>query len=296
MKNQSMQPQVLVVGTIGIDTIITPFGRADEILGGSATYFALACRLTARPAIVAVAGTDLPQSHKKVFTRAHIDTQALEIAEGKTFAWAGEYHADLNTRTTLKTELNLLETFSPKIPESLRNTPYIFLANLQPDTQLSVLKQMNKPQLVGLDTMNFWIERTKPALLKVLKRTDIFVINDEEARLLAKTANILKCAQVIQKTQKPGSALIVKRGEFGLLCFYKKHILSLPGYPLETVIDPTGAGDSFAGALMGELARKKILSLETLKTACAVGSTTASFTVERFGTKALEKLTLQKVG
>lgn len=296
MKESKNKPQVLITGTIGIDTIISPFGRADNILGGSGTYFSLACRLFTEPAIIAVAGTDLPDKDRQIFRKFKINTDGLQIQEGKTFSWTGEYHLDLNTRTSLKTELNLLETFSPVIPEHLRSTPYVFLGNLHPALQLQVLKQMKSPKLVGLDTMNFWIERDLPTLTKVIKQINIFVINDEEARLLSGVSNILKSAKIIQKmmTQK-NAALIIKRGEYGLLCFYKNQILSLPGYPLEDVVDPTGAGDSFAGALMGSLSQSKTLSIETLKKACIAASTTASFTVESFGSNSLQKLNSPKL-
>src|SRR3989344_1660336 len=319
-----MTNQILVVGSVAFDSITTPFGKADNTLGGSATYFSLASSLFAPTSIVGVVGNDFRDFD--IYRKHRIDISGMEKQKGETFYWAGRYHYDLNTRDTLKLKLGVFKNFQPKLSELHKQSKFVFLANIQPHLQLQVLKQIKRPKLVGLDTATEWINQTKPALLKVLKLVDVVVINDGEARELSKENNLIKASRVILKMMggQKNDILIIKQGEHGLLLFHhslslRVHpkqsnkprrlprpsdafrarndtgIFNLPGYPLENVIDPTGAGDSFAGGLMGYLAKTNDLSPANLKKACAEASTVASFSVENFGTKRLQSIRLSDV-
>src|SRR3989344_4770643 len=290
-----MTNQILVVGSVAFDSITTPFGKADNTLGGSATYFSLASSLFAPTSIVGVVGNDFRDFD--IYRKHRIDISGMEKQKGETFYWAGRYHYDLNTRDTLKLKLGVFKNFQPKLSELHKQSKFVFLANIQPHLQLQVLKQIKRPKLVGLDTATEWINQTKPALLRVLKLVDVVVINDGEARELSKENNLIKASKKILKMMggQKSDTLIIKQGEHGLLLFHQSSIFNLPGYPLENVIDPTGAGDSFAGALMGYLARTGDLSPANLKKACAVASTVASFCVENFGTKRLQSIRLSDV-
>ena len=285
---------ILVVGTVALDSVETPFGKKDNILGGSATHFAMAASLLAKVHLVAVVGDDFPSDHLAFLKKRGIDTEGIEIAKGgKTFRWQGRYGFDLNVAQTLKTELNVLETFSPKIPEFYRNLPFIFLGNIHPELQGQVLDQIHRPKVVALDTMNFWIEGARTSLKKTLARVDIIIVNDAEARQLAEEPNLVKAARKISSWGP--ETLVIKRGEYGALLYHRNSFFSAPGFPLEEVFDPTGAGDSFAGGFMGYLSRVGEVSATTLKKAVIVGSTMASFNVEEFSCDRLKRLTMAEV-
>lgn len=285
----------MVVGSVAYDSIKTPFGKIDKALGGSATYFSLASSLFAPTQVVAVVGNDFKDLD--VFKKRKIDISGIKKAKGKTFHWSGKYHFDLNTRDTLKTELGVFAGFKPKLDEHHKKSEYVFLGNIQPKLQLEVLKQINNPKLVGLDTMNLWIQTARRDLLAVMKNIDLLVINDGEARQLSKEHNLLKAARKILKLMgnQKSDVLVIKQGEHGLLMFHRGYIFNLPGYPLEDVIDPTGAGDSFAGGLIGYLAKTDDVSLTNLKKAAVAGSVVASFCVEKMGTKRLQNLTVGEI-
>ncbi len=284
---------ILVVGSIGFDTIRTPFGQADEIVGGSATYFALAASQFTGVNLVAVVGEDFSENHLAVFADRPINLQGLQRAPGRTFRWGGEYSYNLNDRETLFTELNVFETFEPVLPPSYRQADVVFLANIHPRLQLDVLEQVESKRLVALDTMNLWIETTPEDLRAVLKRVDILSVNDGEARQLADEYNLPRAAAKI-RAMGP-RMLIVKRGEYGVLLFNEHRVFAAPGYPLESVFDPTGAGDSFAGGFIGYLAQRNGIDDEALRQAIIFGSTLGSFCVEDFGTRRLETLTHNEI-
>ncbi len=294
----------MVVGSVAFDNIQTPFGKISKTLGGSASYFSLAASFFTKPYVVAVVGNDFTYKYKEILKKKKIDLSGLETTKGQSFHWGGKYSFDLNNRDTLFTHLNVFEHFKPKLLEHHKTASYVFLGNIHPELQLDVLSQIKKPKLVGLDTMNFWIEKAPQELAKVLKLTDIFVINDSEARELSGEHNLMKAARKIIKMMPKGRGvpsategtplppvLIIKRGEYGLLMFGKNQIFHLPGFPLEDVIDPTGAGDSFAGGLFGYLSKTEDSSWENLKRACVAGSVLASFGVEKLGTQRLQEIT-----
>ncbi len=284
---------IVVVGSVAFDTVQTPFGRAEAIVGGSATYFSLAASQFTEVNVVAVVGEDFGERELAVFAGKQIDLGGLERAPGKTFRWGGEYSYDLNSRETLFTELNVFETFQPKLPPSYRQTDILFLGNIHPSIQLQVLEQVESRRLVAIDTMNLWIETTPAELRAVLKRVDIVLINDSEARELAGEFNLMKAARAIQAMGP--RLLVIKRGENGVLLFNEEHVFVAPAYPLETVFDPTGAGDTFAGGFLGYLAQGQALDDEGLRRAIVFGSALGSFCVEDFGTRRLEKLTKDEV-
>ena len=280
---------LLVVGTVAIDSVETPFGRKDAVFGGSASYFSYAASFFAPVELVAVVGEDFPKDYRRILEERRIGLDHLEIARGKTFHWKGKYGSDLNTALTLDTQLNVLLGFKPKL-KSDREPQYLFLANIDPDLQLEVLNQVKRPKcrLVACDTMNYWIGGKRTKLGQVLKRVDMVVINDGEARLLAGEPNLIKAARKIQ-TMGPGT-VIIKKGEHGALLFHDGQFFILPAYPLEDVFDPTGAGDSFAGGVMGYLAKTGDLGFDNLKKAVVHGAMIASFTVEDFGLERLRTL------
>jgi len=281
---------LLVVGSLGLDTVITPFDKIDEALGGSASYISLAASYFGGPIeFVGVVGSDFPKEYIKIIEDHNVDTEGLQIIEGgKTFRWTGKYHYDLNMRDTLSTELNVFEKFDPAIPENFRKSKYVCLGNIDPVLQSRVLDQMEDAQFVVCDTMNFWIEGKKDDLLKLLKRVDVLIINDSEARLLAHEPNLIRAARMIRELGP--KILIIKKGEHGALLFVEDIVFSAPAYPMETIFDPTGAGDSFAGGFIGYLYKTRDLSPDSLKRAVIYGSTMASFCVEKFSTKGLEEL------
>jgi len=281
---------ILVTGTVAFDSIKTPMAEADEILGGSATFFAMAARLFTPVQLVAIVGKDFPAHHLKMFEENGIDLKGLVHAKGETFRWKGEYEDNMNVRHTLETHLNVLEQFEAKLPHAYRSAPYVFLANINPDLQLRVLEQLDHPKLICCDTMNLWIIHQRPDLEKVLKRIDIFIISEEEAQMLTKEHNIVRAAREILKMGK--FSLIIKRGGYGAILFTQNNqIFAIPAYPLENVVDPTGAGDSFAGGFMGYLASRDSLDLETIQRAMIYGNIVASFSVEGFSVERLTSLT-----
>lgn len=287
--------KLLSIGSIAFDSIITPFGKVKKTLGGSANYISLASSIFTPTAIVGVVGNDF---HKfEVYKKHKVDISGVEKRKGKTFHWSGKYHFDMNTRDTLKTELGVFAGFRPKLDDNHRKMQYVFLGSIQPKLQLEVLRQIKEPKLVGLDTFELWIKNARKDLLKVMREIDVLVINDSEARQISKEHNLLKGAKKILKLMggQRTDALIIKQGEHGLLMFNQGKLFNLPGYPLEDVVDPTGAGDSFAGGFMGYLAKTDDLSHKNLKKACVLGTVIASYCVEKFGTKALETITDKNV-
>jgi sugar/nucleoside kinase (ribokinase family) len=284
---------ILAVGSIAFDTIKTPFGEVSDIVGGSLTYFALAASFFTDVNLVAVVGEDFGEQHLKLFQGRRIDLGGLARANGKTFRWGGEYSSNLNSRETLFTELNVFEGFQPDLPESYRQADLVFLGNMHPLLQQSVLDQVEQRRLVGMDSMNLWIETTPKELRSVLGRVDIVKIDDSEARDLAGLYNLRKAAAAIQGLGP--RMLIATRGSHGAMLFTDDDLFSAPAYPLEDERDPTGAGDSFAGGFFGYLAQSAKLDASTLRRAMIFGSVLGSFCVEDFGTARLERLTMHEI-
>ncbi len=288
--------KLLAVGTVAFDAIETPFGKTDKILGGSGTFVGLAAsQFGVNTGVVSVVGGDFPQSYLDMMEGKGIDTTGIEIVkDGKTFFWSGKYHNDMNSRDTLVTELNVLETFNPVVPESFKDAPVVMLGNLHPLTQASVLDQMNeRPKLVVLDTMNFWMDIALNDLHEVLKRIDVITINDEEARQLSGEYSLVNAAKKIHEMGP--KYVVIKKGEHGALLFNDGNMFYAPALPLAEVYDPTGAGDTFAGGFCGYLAKTEDYSFENMKNAIIYGSNLASFCVEKFGTQRMEALTKPEV-
>lgn len=284
--------KLLVVGSVAFDAIETPFGKTDKILGGAATYISIASSiLGVESGIVSVVGGDFPQGDLDMLSGRGVNIEGIEIVkEGKTFFWSGKYHNDLNSRDTLVTEVNVLENFDPKIPESMQDAEILLLGNLHPGVQLSVLEKMkNRPKLVILDTMNFWMDSALDILMQMIAKTDVITINDEEARQLSGEYSLVKAAKKIHEMGP--KYVIIKKGEHGALLFHDGKIFAIPALPLEEVFDPTGAGDTFAGGFASYLAKKGSFTFDNMKAALIVGSAMASFTVEKFGTQRLEEVT-----
>src|SRR5438105_8650911 len=284
-----MSGSILVVGSVAFDSVKTPFGEVDEILGGSATYFSVASSYFAPVRVVAVVGSDFGDQHIETFQKHKIDIEGLKRTEGRTFRWKGEYGYDLNEARTLDTQLNVFETFKPVIPEAYRSSEYVFLGNIDPELQLSVLQQIRRPRIVACDSMNFWIKGKPEAVKRTIEHVDILVINDAETRMLADEPNLVRAAGKIMDMGP--KTLIVKRGEYGALMFSGKSIFGAPAFPLEEVFDPTGAGDSFAGGFMGALAHAGETSERVFRRCIVYGSVMASFNVEQFSLNRLMNLT-----
>jgi sugar/nucleoside kinase (ribokinase family) len=284
---------VLVVGTVAFDSIETPFGSAERILGGSASYFALGASFFAGVRVVGVVGKDFPQDYLDLFSERDIDIAGIKHESGDTFHWRGRYHEDINQRDTIELHLNVLAGFEPQLPDHYRDAEYVFLGNIDPCMQMEVLNQIRRLKLVACDTMDHWIRESQPELMKVLKRIEMLVINDSEARLLSGYDNIVKAARAILRMGP--KMVLIKRGEYGVLQFSDSSVFATPAYPLEEVFDPTGAGDSFAGGLMGHLARTGDRSDGGLRRAIVYGSVVASFTVEDFGVKRLTAVKLPQI-
>jgi sugar/nucleoside kinase (ribokinase family) len=279
---------LLVVGTVAFDAIETPFGKTDKIVGGAASYIALASSyFTQDISLVSVVGDDFPQDFMNTLKSHGVDLAGLQIKQGeKSFFWSGRYHNDMNSRDTLDTQLNVLADFDPIVPESSKNCEFLMLGNLMPNVQQKVLSQLTaRPKLIVLDTMNFWMDIAMPELLETIKGIDVLTINDSEARQLSGEYSLVKAAQKILAMGP--KALVIKKGEHGALLFNKDEVFFAPALPLEDVFDPTGAGDSFAGGFIGYLAKTKDISFENMKRAIIFGSAMASFTVEKFGTERL---------
>ena len=288
--------KLVIVGTVAFDAIETPFGKTDKILGGAATFIGLAAaQFHVDSSIVSIVGGDFPQKYLDLLSDKGIDISGVEVVEkGKTFFWSGKYHNDMNTRDTLTTELNVLANFNPVVPKNYKDSEVVMLGNLHPLTQMSVLDQMiNKPKLVVLDTMNFWMNNALEDLLEVIKRIDVITINDEEARQLTKEYSLVVAARKIHKMGP--KYVVIKKGEHGALLFHDDNVFFAPALPLEEVFDPTGAGDTFAGGFSGYLAKTGDFSFENMKNAIVYGSTLASFCVEKFGTIRMENLTSHEV-
>jgi sugar/nucleoside kinase (ribokinase family) len=284
---------VVVVGTVAFDSIETPFGSAERILGGSASYFALGASFFTPVQIVGVIGHDFPQEYIDLLTRRGVDLAGLRTERGETFHWRGRYHEDINVRDTLELHLNVLSGFIPQLPDAYRDAEYLFLGNIDPLMQLEVLNQVRGVKLVACDTMDHWIRESGEELRKVLQRIETLVINDSEAKLLSGYNNIVRAARAIMKMGP--KVVLIKRGEYGVLQFSDSAIFATPAYPLEEVFDPTGAGDSFAGGFLGQLARSGDLSQRGIRRAIVYGSVVASFTVEDFGVKRLTSVSLADI-
>src|SRR5210317_242828 len=284
---------ILVIGSVAFDSVETPFGRGDDVLGGSATYFSTSASFFTGVQLVAVVGDDFPEEPEEFLRSRGVDLAGLQTRPGDTFRWKGRYGYDLSEAQTLETHLNVFETFHPQLPESYRKAEYVFLANIDPELQLEVLNQVERPKLIACDTMNFWIEGKREALVRTLGHVDILVINEAEVRQLADEANLVKASRAVLAMGP--KTLVVKRGEYGVLVFTEHSIFSAPAYPLEEVFDPTGAGDTFAGGFMGYLAATNNLSDETIRKATVFGSVMASFTVEDFSLNRLRKLSWSEV-
>lgn len=285
---------LLVVGSVALDSVETPFGRKEDILGGSATYFSTSASFFTPARVVAVVGEDFPEQHLNFLRGRGIDLEGLTRESGRTFRWKGRYGYELNEAQTLDTQLNVFQTFSPKLPEAYRDTPYVFLGNIHPELQGQVLDQVRAPKLVAADTMNFWINGSKPALLKTLKRVNLLFVNDAEARQLAGEHNVVKAARAI--LDMGPQRVVIKRGEYGALLFDREHIFACPAFPLAEVFDPTGAGDTFAGGFMGALATSKgPVDEAVLRRAMVMGSVMASFTVEKFSLERLREVTRPEI-
>jgi len=288
--------KLLAVGTVAFDAIETPFGKTDRIPGGSGTFVSLAAsQFGVKTGVVSVVGGDFPESYLKMMNAKGINTDGIEvIKDGKTFFWSGKYHNDMNSRDTLITELNVLENFEPVVPKEFKDAGIVMLGNLHPLTQASVLDQMaEKPKLVVLDTMNFWMDIALADLHTVLKRVDVITINDEEARQLSGEYSLVNAAKKIHEMGP--KYVVIKKGEHGALLFNEGSMFYAPALPLAEVFDPTGAGDTFAGGFCGYLAKTEDISFENMKNAIIYGSNLASFCVEKFGTERMQKLTAEEV-
>jgi sugar/nucleoside kinase (ribokinase family) len=271
---------ILVVGSVAFDSVKTPFGQVQEILGGSASYFSVAASFFAPVQLVAVVGEDFPQAHIDLFQKFSIDTRGLQQVPGKTFRWVGEYGQALNEAKTLDTQLNVFQSFRPQIPEAYRKAEYVFLGNIDPVLQRQVLTQVERPKFIACDTMNYWIQSQLAELKATLALVNILIINDQEARMLADTSNLTKAAAIIRSWGP--QILVIKKGEYGVSLFSREGVFSAPAFPLEQVFDPTGAGDTFAGGFVGYLARVGRMDEAALRQAVIYGSVMASFDVEDF--------------
>lgn len=285
---------LVIVGTMAIDALETPFGKKESVFGGSASYAAYAASFFHPPSIVSIVGEDFPNEYRKLLETRQIDLSHVEVHAGHTFRWRGRYGADLNVAETLETQINVLGDLHPKW--NGKQTPeYLFLANVDPNVQLELLDQLERPRIkfVGADTMNFWIQGSRASLSKVLARIDMLVVNDGEARLLTKESSLIRAARKIQG--EGPHIVVIKKGEHGVMLFHEERFLVLPAYPLEEVFDPTGAGDTFGGTLMGYLAQEDMTDFDTFCRAVAYGTVVASFTVEKFGLDRLKSLTLPEI-
>ncbi len=287
-------PDLLVVGSVALDSVATPFGAVREALGGSATFFSYAASFFTGVRLLATVGEDFPREHLDLLRGRGVDIASLQVSKGRTFRWAGEYGYDLNEAKTLDTQLNVFADFKPVLAPELRRIPYLFLANIDPALQLDVLHQMDeRPRLVALDTMNFWIRGKREALGRVLAEVDVVTINDGEARELAGEPNLVRATRAIAAMGP--KTVVVKRGEYGALMFSDGAFFMVPAYPLDSVFDPTGAGDSFAGGFVGYLAATDRVDAPAMRQALVYGSVIASFAVEDFSLNRLIRLTRQEI-
>ncbi|MDD5428801.1 MAG: PfkB family carbohydrate kinase [Candidatus Omnitrophica bacterium] len=284
---------ILVVGSVAIDAVKTPFGKRDEALGGSATYFSMAASFFSKVNIVATVGEDFPKKYVSLFKSKNIGTEGLHAAKGKTFRWQGWYDYDLNTAHTVATHLNVFQNFRPEVPKNLKNSKFVFLANIDPELQYSVLKQIEKPKLVACDSMNYWLEHKKKEFEKLLDKVDIILLNDSEARQFTGEPNLMRAARTIISFGP--KAVIIKKGEHGVIYFSKDTHFIAPAYLLETVYDPTGAGDTFAGGMMGYLSKAGRMDEATIRKSIIYGSILASFAVEDFSVDRMLEITMDDI-
>jgi sugar/nucleoside kinase (ribokinase family) len=293
MKHKQNPVNLVVVGSIGLDTVATPWERRDEILGGSVSFACAGASFFTPVGMVGVVGEDFPEGYLQVYRGFGVDLQGLQQVPGRTFRWSGVYDADMNNRRTLATELNVFAAFQPELPASYRQAPYVFLANIAPDLQLHVLSQVESPKFVAADTMDLWINTARDRLLEVIAAVDLVTLNDSEARLLAGEQNLVKAARKIMGWGP--KYVIIKKGEHGAMLFSAAGVAVVPAFPLESVLDPTGAGDTFAGGFMGALAESGSTEPLALRRAMAYGSVVASFGVEAFSLDRLQKLTRAEI-
>ncbi len=280
---------ITIIGSVAQDSVSTPFGKRDNVLGGSATFSSIsASHFQKHVGIVSVVGQDFPKKYLNLLEKHNVDLSGLKIEKGKTFKWKGDYNFDLNSPKTVYTHLNVFSDFKPEIPDSYKNAKYLFLANIDPDLQHDVLSQVNNPDLVLCDTMNFWIEKKRKSLIKLLKKVDIFLLNEWEARQLSGETNLIKAANFI--VSKGAKSCIIKKGEHGVIFFSKNSRFTAPAYLLETIIDPTGAGDTFAGGLIGYLSSVPRINAASLRKSLIYGSIMATFAVEDFSVNRLAKV------
>ena len=284
---------IITLGTLALDTIKTPSGKRKDILGGSAVHFAISAGFFAKVNLVANVGGDFPQKYFEFLKRKGINLNSVKKEEGRTFRWKGEYKVDLNTAITLNTELGVLSAFKPEVTGVQKKIKYVFLANVDPDIQAKFLNSLNSPKLVGLDSMNYWIKHKRASLLKLLKRIDIYVANDAEARQLTGEISLIKAAKKLSRLGPP--IVIIKKGEHGVMFYFNKMIFCLPAYPVERIVDPTGAGDSFAGAFMGYLSKEKKINISTIKKSVVYGIILSSFNVEGFGLDRMARLKYSEI-
>lgn len=287
------EPRLVIVGSIALDDIRTPFGEVKGALGGAATYAGVAASLFTEVGIVAVVGKDFPKEYIEFLEKRGVDVRGVKVADGKTFRWSGLYEYDMNQAHTLKTELNVFAHFNPEIPDGFDHARFVLLGNIDPEIQLSVLEQMDNPEFSALDTMNFWITGKREKLVKAIGEVDAVFINDAEARQLCKTHNLVKAAKEIMRMGP--EYVVIKKGEHGALLFSDGSCFSAPAFPLEDVVDPTGAGDSFAGAVMGWVAKSGDTGERNMRKAVMYGSAVASYNAEHFGLNKLKTLTMKDV-
>ncbi|MEA3305525.1 MAG: PfkB family carbohydrate kinase [Candidatus Omnitrophota bacterium] len=284
---------ILAVGSVALDSIETPFGKTEGVLGGSAVYFSISASFFAPVNLVAVVGDDFPEKHTALLQKHRIDIKGLEIAKGQTFKWKGKYGYDLNNPKTIYTHLNVFKHFSPRIPAEYRRSDVVFLANIDPELQMNVMKQVERPRITACDTMNYWIENKRKAVLKISKQVDIFLLNEAEARELSGESNLLKAGRAILALGP--KKVIIKKGEHGVLFFSDNSVFSTPAYLLETISDPTGAGDSFAGGVMGYLRKSGRASDSEIRKGIIYGTIMASYAVEDFSLNRLSKIVYSDV-
>jgi sugar/nucleoside kinase (ribokinase family) len=285
---------ILVVGSVALDTVETPFGKRERTLGGSATFFSFSASFFDRVNMVAVVGKDFPREHIELLKSRGIDTRGLRVLDGETFHWVGAYGYDMNTAITHSTCLNVFQNFKPDIPEEYKKSECVFLANIDPELQMEVLRQIERPRLVPCDTMNFWIDGKRDALLKLLGMVDVAVLNEAEARQLTRQPNLVRAGRMIREWGPEW--VVIKKGEHGALLFGDGHIFAAPAYPMEEIVDPTGAGDTFAGGFMGHLSRAGNTEWNTMRQAVIYGSVMASFNVEDFSLERMKTLTEKAIG
>jgi sugar/nucleoside kinase (ribokinase family) len=284
---------ILVVGSVAIDSVETPFGKREEALGGSATYFSVAASFFSKVNIVATVGEDFPKKYISLFKSRKIGTEGLHVAKGKTFRWKGHYDYDLNTAHTIYTHLNVFQNFRPEVPKDLKNSQFVFLANIDPELQYNVLRQVTRPKLVACDSMNYWLEHKKKEFEKLLDKVDIILLNDSEARQFTGEANLMRAARTIIAFGP--RAVIIKKGEHGVIYFSKDTHFIAPAYLLETVYDPTGAGDTFAGGMIGFLSRAGKINESNIRKSIIYGSILASFAVEDFSVDRMLEISMDEI-